>query len=231
MGKRVSFFTVMSILAVFLVSFMFWGCSENNPAGNGTVVLGGADDGLEPDDLGTDIDDDGLKPPEWPEIEGGKNSDSLISDHLIFDSDKFIFTNESVAMIDRAGGTVSVGLDGHAYRLYVLPHSVMESTAFSMLVRKGRNAYNEELHVFTFTPVGLDFNHYAILEFGIEPDQGINPTPVYTLYYWAAGTWIKYSDWTANDEGLAKFYIPHFSTYAILKQGGSDYRPPDSFEF
>jgi hypothetical protein len=230
-GKRVSIFTAISILAVVL-AFTFWGCSENNPAGNGTTALrGGSDDGLDPFDIDTDIDDDGGKPPEWPEIEGGKFSDSLISDHLIFDSEKSIFTNEGSALIDRAGGTISVGLDGNAYRLYVLPHNVMESTEFTMLVRKGSNEFNEELHVFTFTPVGLEFNLYSILEFGIEPDHGIDPTPVYTLYYWAAGTWIKYSDWTANNEGLAKFYIPHFSTYAILKQGGSDYRPPDGFDF
>lgn len=230
MGKRVSIFTIMSILAVFLVSFTFWGCSETNPAGNGTVALGGADDGLAADDIDTDLGDDGGKPPEWPEIDGGKNSDSLISEHLIFDSEKAIFSNEHSVMIDRSGGTISLGLDGNAYRLYVLPHNVMESTEFSMLVRKGHNAFNEELHVFTFTPFGLDLNQYSILEFEIEPDHGIDPTPVYSLYFWAAGTWIKYSDWTANSEGLAKFYIPHFSTYAILKQGGSNYRPPEGFD-
>jgi hypothetical protein len=229
-GKRISDFATLAILMLFVASLSFWGCSDNNPAATGTQssVVNSGDVSDVTDGDGNDFVDDSdwnndPYPPELPNIDGGgKGSDSEFAERLEFDGEKTVNLAAAADVLDRNGGLIEDVVDGGFVRLVVVPFSVSSETIFTMSVQKGKNSLDEDLFLIDFSPAGLDFEAYPILEIQIEPcgEYGqYGDFDTYELYYWAAGTWIKYADRTCDPTGVAKFYIPHFSTYAVLKKG------------
>jgi hypothetical protein len=224
-------FTTMVVLILFLTTVVFWGCSNSNPSGTGdTAFLNGGGMDNQNDQAYDDEIDDGYRPPEYPDIDGGKGANPELGAHLQIDGAKGVIEISSSSMIESSGGTVDASIDGKHFCLMVMPQNFIEDTEVSMEISKGFNEFNEELFILNFTPFGGDFKYYPIFEFQDEPDIGYNPGIKYTLYYWAAGTWIKYNTWDGGSDGVVRFYIPHFATYAVLKEGGSGYKPPESFD-
>ncbi|MBD3216723.1 MAG: hypothetical protein GF310_00510 [candidate division Zixibacteria bacterium] len=227
MGKRISDFATLAILMLFVASLSFWGCSDNNPASTGTQssIVNSGDVSDVTDGGGNDFvdDSDGNNdpyPPELPNIDGGgKGSDSAFLERLDFDGEKIVNLAAAADVIDRNGGLIEDYVADGFVRLVVVPFSVSSETIFTMSVQKGKNNLDEDLFLIDFSPAGLDFSNYPILELQVEPHDGRTVSPSYELYYQAAGTWFKYAEQPGNPTGVVRFYIPHFSTYAVLKKG------------
>jgi hypothetical protein len=228
-GKRISDFATLGILVLFIATLSFWGCSDNNPAATGSTRSIANNNNLEGDldgganDYVDDLDIKDPYPPELPEIDdGGKGSDSSFADRLVIDGEKTVNLAAAADVIDRNGGLIEDILNGKFIRLNVLPQCVSTETIFTMSVQKGKNYKDEDLYLIDFSPAATHFTTYPILEIQDEPcDEYIESQDFveYELYYWAAGTWVKYADRRCDPTGVAKFYIPHFSTYAVLKKG------------
>ena len=222
MGRKINDFAVVSLLMLLMASLAFWGCSGNNPAGDmnpslrananneDAGSLGGGNDAV------NDGDNDNNRPPDLPDIEGGKFADSVYAGHLQFDNSKSLQMDAAAAIVDQKGGGLSTEIDGKSIDFYFQPFSVSSETSINMVVEKGKNAWNEELYVFCFGPDGLAFNHYPILEMRVDPYFGDKPGLSYELYCWSGGTWLRYYSCGSNPRGIIKFFIPRLSTYALL---------------
>ena len=215
MGKRVNFFMLIFTLLLFLT--VFWGCSDTNPVDNQSVYLS-VDDNVGAND-NIDEPKDGDGPPALP-ADYGKTADPAVGQHLYFDLTRTLLNSFTTKEVAINGGVLSTSLDGKLFSLTVLPHHMPAGTEFAMNVFKGFNKFGEELFLFNFTPSGEDFFYDPILQFEDEPNIGQNPTPSYTLYYQAAGTWVSYGTIDAQTSGVVQFLIPHFSNFAVLKRGG-----------
>lgn len=221
MGKKVSDFAALSLLVLFLASFVFWGCSGNNPAGNLSPSLkvdagtgNGGSFGTN-DDTIDDSDFDNNYPPDLPDTEGDI-LDPAQAEHLQIDNSKNILLENAASMIDIKGGVVSLEIDGRSIDFYFQPFSVYAETNINLVVQKGKNAWNEDLYMFYFGPIGLEFSHYPILEMQVAPYFNDRPGSTYELYCMTDGSWSSYYSCASNPQGLLKFFIPHLSTYALL---------------
>ena len=226
MGKQIKFFTLVFALMLYLA--VFWGCSNTNPVNDEGVYLS-VDDSVEPNDNLDEPKDGGYEPPTNPG-EYGKTADPSMVAHLYLDLSETIFDAYAEREVAKNGGVLKAAIDGKLFSLTILPHHLEDGAEFSMSVVKGTNEFDETLFIFNFTPDGEEFFYDPILTFEDEPNVGQNPAPHYTLFYYAAGTWVSYGTFDAQTDGIVRFYIPHFSTFAVLKQGGVD-APIDNLAF
>ena len=226
MGKQVKILTLVFTLMLYLT--VFWGCSNTNPVTEQGVYLS-VDDSVEPNDNLDEPKDGGYTPPTNPG-DYGKTADPAIAEHLQIDLGRSLSDAFVVKEVAKNGGVLKAAIDGKLFSLTILPHHLENGAEFSMSILKGTNEFGETLFLFNFTPDGEDFFYDPILTFEDEPNSGQYQAPTYELYYYAAGTWVSYGTFDAQQDGIVQFFIPHFSKFAVLKQGGVS-APIDNLTF
>lgn len=216
---------MISIALVFVAMTIFWGCSESNPISNAdtNMYLGNGGDKDQNDNHNDDLGD----LPVVPNVDGGKYGDETLPERLSFSLASSVTYKSVSKEIGVNGDVIGTTVDGYFHQLAVLPHAVIEDTELEFTLRKGENNKGETLYNYRFGPDEVKLQNWPVLEFQDAPDMGYNPSPVYILYYKASGIWKEYGRCYGNTTGLYRFYIPHFSEYAILKQNG---QVADGFE-
>jgi len=92
-----------------------------------------------------------------------------------------------------------------------------------MDIVKGINAFGDKLLLFNFSPSGEEFFYYPVLEFeDVPPNNYAKIATKFTLYYNSAGQWVNFGSTCADKNGIVRFHIPHFSTFAVLKENVSE---------
>lgn len=214
MGKTVKMIGVFS--GVLLLLTLFWGCSETSPVN--TIESNRIVDNGVNDDSNVDEPKDSYDPPTLPNDGHGEDAENGISSHLYFNFENPISAVSITGIVQKDGGALLARLDGKKYTLTILPHHLTNSTVFGMDVVKGKNAFGADLFIFNFSPSGEEFFYYPILEFEDAPNNGAQKTPKFTIYYNSAGQWVTFGSTYADKNGIVSFHIPHFSTFAVLRE-------------